>query len=548
MEVDLVPTLAAYYAAARASAEQCQRVSLAMQERRLAQLNRRLDRSAAHGREVEERAASLSRELESARGVAEAREKEIDLLRQRRQEGVGADRAHGEVLRAQCDSYRRELAELREDVKLRDEELRDVRELFKEREREAEMHREAARTKDRDVRDVRDQLRSRDAEVRRKEGQIEKSAAAKQQLEGQVRDLQDELTELRQKLATSEARRSISSSAPVVSKPAAKRARPALSPATTPVSRHQAQPSEDEDEDEEEAADESMQEAARPRKRQAVPAAVPVKKATTTLAKKIVDEEANTDYSSPPSSRPVKPRTAAPTSKVPKSPATKNGGRRKDDVDEGEEDGSSEDERVSNKENRRAGKDKLTGSKAAAAKKAKELTAKAKAKAVTMALSIEQPDLSPMKPAAKKPAAAAAAAANKAAKKSIATDAGFSMTPFLNRQAATSVDLAAVPLSPPSFGTTASADTEAGSTAAAAGGAAGGVVKKKRKLFGGKTLMDDSPAKPSSSSTSAAGAGLGRRALGKSKLDPLARTILGDTNFGRELSPLKRPVSKGFVL
>ncbi|BFZ54084.1 hypothetical protein PYCC9005_001115 [Savitreella phatthalungensis] len=439
MDSDTLPALAAYRQAVRVREAACARVELILERRALRQAETRAHTAAEeHELTITQLKASITQltgERDTARRLDEERRREIESLRQRHVEGAAGDKVHSEVLRAQCESYRREAQELRDDLKARDAELRDVRELYRERERDNDQARESVRSKERELRSARETLRDRDAKLRRLELELEaandryadlESRSARQQVKAAVATTTTARPAVPKPAARPAAASRVRSPSPEVESDAEAERVDSPAPPAKAVKARKAHAKEPAPAPRRPVIDSDTDTPPRPKKKPSASATAPTTKTSRPVS------TPGTDYDKPPAG------LSRQKAKVPASPATKRG-----------------------KEN-------------------------------TVPLDV----LNSRKPA------------------------DFSMTPFVNRTAkdgseggVRAVDLADIPLSPP----TSTSET---------GGAGAAGQKKKRKLFGGKTLMDDSPAKKV----------------------PRVNALAKRDNFGRDLSPLKRPVSKGLML
>lgn len=467
MSPDLLPSLVSYYQQTQCTKDVGYKLDLKRQVHRADKLRAEIKLANDHSTELRTQVEELQTNVSKTQAVADGRQREIESLRARQQDTGKVDKAAAESLRTQADSYKREIGELRDDLRLRDEELTDLRQDARERDTDLKEARNAMRIRDKEMKDVRDQVRARESEVRKANHMIEKLQATVQGLELEVGEHRDALEATKEALAESEERYD-SLQAKKQIQPAPRPSVPIIRPklpkqvVQKPVSVRAMSPQQSPEPEE----SHSFQS----------PDVSPIaKKAKPQKIAKKAGDDLNTDYDDPPSKPSKRVLSKSPVTRPdpPKSKASKKPVRSSAD-----------------KENHDMGK----------------RTYKKKVAALE--------DFSASPPRSSPPP--------ESPKRKTQAKADFSMTPFVDKTTGKN-SLPVIPLSPPSSkpNSKRSRDT----TALLKDDADKPVVKKKRKLLGGvRTLMDDTP----------------------KKITKRAATI----NFGKELSPLKRPTSSssGLIL
>lgn len=474
MDPDLLPSLVSYYQQSQCTKEIGYKIEVRKQTRIAQKLESKVARTLAEQEDLRTQIEELKLSLSNALTTADVRQREIETLRVRHQGVDKADKAHAQSLKVQADSYKREIGELRDDLKLRDEELTDLRQDALERDKDLKDARDLTRTRDKEMKETRDHLRARESEVRKANHWIEKLQASVQRLELEVTEGQDALEASKEALAESEerfdtlqAQRQIAMAEPPrpAMKPVTKAPKTIIAKTVLPKTTTIKAPSPVSPPQVEAMMDDS--EGSEP------PSPVPTKakqKASVPKAPAAVISEPETDYNEPPS----KVTKKAAIAKSPVKATTKsNPAKRPVKIS------------TADKENQNVNKKTTKKRKAA-----EDFSASPPRSS--------PPPESPKRKQTKKP--------------------DFSMTPFVDKTQKNQLSL--IPLSPPSSKPTAKERKDQS------------VVvkdhepkpKKKRKLLGGtRTLMDDTPKKTVSKPAK--------------------------TNFGKELSPLKRPVSSaGLVM
>ncbi|ORY86228.1 hypothetical protein BCR37DRAFT_391025 [Protomyces lactucae-debilis] len=510
MEAGLLPSLVGYYKAVAHTAQVGHAYECARLEKTITELQQQLDTQTALTNEEEERVQHAQADLQTAQQSILAQEKrvvalqhEIDALRQAHEATQGQDQQAVKQARATADSFKREIKALKEDLKLRDEEVRDLRQDAADRAVEEKEARDLARERDRSSREHREQVRAKDIEIRKLGHILEQTSARVAGLEADVGESREALKLTTMLLREAEARLREQALQGVAGRRS--------SQVTAALA----------------AAAATQQTLAQPAVKQKAPAAsiaVPkaVKKPVIADAESEEEQEpeqAPSETSTPAVQRPRK-RAAAPTT-LQEPPTT--------DYD------AVPVAIAAQKQKQLAARRALAADKEnyePRARKSAVAAAGAKRKGKVM-MSVEEFVASPPRsssgedsPAIKETAkvvkkrggakAMTSAALAKAAAAGKTKKSDFSMTPFVDKTRKLSV----IPLSPPT-----SRDQQIRLRDEEDAGAQGGKMKKKRKLLGAgqRTLMDDTPKK----------------------------TIVGGKkvfDFGKDLSPLKRPKSSGLVL
>lgn len=463
MDPELLPTLISYYQETHRTTDLAYRFDLRRQAHELRKSQTCLDQSLAENQDLQQQIKELKINLAEVQSLVETRQRENESLRSRHQDTDKADRAHAQTLKVQADSYKRELSELCDDLKRRDEELVDLRQDAIDRENDLKQAREVTRTRERELKESRDFLRARESEVRRASHTIETLQSSVQRLEMDLSDSRDALESAQEVMVQIEESRDAAQAqlqiliqnqnqaraakirAPI--KPVASVPRPDTMtlPQTLPAIIDQL--------DEQAVGDVVLQDA-----EEEVVSPNPMKNKNLKLQNICTSE---TDYNEPPSARAPAQRSPTKRATVPKKTKT-----------------------VSPEDKENQGVSKKPTKKR---KTAEDFSA-------TPPRSSPQVE-SPPREKTKKP--------------------DFTMTPFVDKSSNKSV-LSSIPLSPPVPTKTMSVSFNAKEVLI---GDEQPKLKKKRKLLGGtKTLMDDDTPK-------------------KAKKPSLK------TNFGKELSPLKRPIS-----
>ena len=206
MDPELLPSLVNYYQASQCTKELAYKLDIKKQSRINHKLQEKLEKSQAIQQDLREQIEELKLALSKEHATSEVRQREIESLRSRNQGSDKADKALADSLKIQADSYKREIREVREDLKMRDEELQDLRDDAKERENDLKEARELTRTRDKEIKEVRDQLRARESEVRKANHAMEKIKANAQRLEMEAQEAQDALEATKEALVETERR------------------------------------------------------------------------------------------------------------------------------------------------------------------------------------------------------------------------------------------------------------------------------------------------------------------------------------------------------
>lgn len=453
MDPDLLPSLVSYYQSTQCTKEIGYKIDI----RKYARANVRLESKLEEGNVVQ---ADLRAQIEELRltlaktqSTSDVRQREVESLRARYQDNEKADKAQTDSLKIQADSYKREIREIRDDLKLREEEIRDIREDVKERDNDVKEARELTRNRDKEIKEVRDQLRLKDSEIRKSNHKLEKLASTVQRLELDIQEASDALEATKEMLAEADERRNADRSQQRQRAANEQKTKQNLKLVKTARVRSPSLAS---------LPDLPNQIAS--------PGTSPVQTAAKNSS---ATTELLTDYNEPPSKPARKTISRSPVKKT----ALKSS---------------------ANKEN-------VAATKPTASKKRKA--------PVVTEFSASPPRSSPPPESPKR-------------KKVLKSD--FSMTPFIDKTKK-SGSLSLVPLSPPSskLDVPHGKSTEDTTALVPLNDSSSDInkPKKKRKLLGGlKTLMDDTPKK-----------GVVSRAV--------------KSNFGKDLSPLKRPKSSaGLIL
>ncbi|CCG81495.1 Predicted protein [Taphrina deformans PYCC 5710] len=457
MDPDLLPSLVSYYQQVQCTKEIGLKLDIKRQLRITSRLQARLGQTQQEKTELSAQADELRVELSKAKATTEVRQREIESLRARTQDSDKVDRAITETLKVQADSYKREINELREDLKLRNDEILDLRQDAQERDDDLKQARDGTRNRDKEMKEIRDQIRARESELRKANHWIEKLQANVQTLELECSESREALEAAREAQVEAEDRYDTL------------QAQKQLAPqhkATMPVKNLK-----------------PIVKSVKMKERSMSPIADPVlpddsfasEMPTPVVSRQVKAQksrEPETDYTDPPS-KPTKralPKAAAaaesqtrPTKTAPKTARA-----------------------TSNKENLDA------PNKGTKKRKAIDDFSASPPR------SSPPPADSPKRKPKKKP--------------------DFSMTPAVERTNGKSA-LSLIPLSPPSSKPTL---TVAANTASSKDDEIKPIRKKKKLLGGARTLMDDTPKKVS--------------------------VKAAKTNLGRELSPLKRPISSGLIM
>jgi predicted nucleic acid-binding Zn-ribbon protein len=463
MDPDLLPSLVSYYQQAQCSKEIGFKLDLKRQLRITNKLQARLGQSEKEKSELNMRFEELKVEMSKVKATADVRQREIESLRARSQDSDKVDRAITETLKVQADSYKREISELREDLKLRNEEILDLRQDAQERDDDLKQARDGTRTRDKEMKEIRDQIRARESDLRKANHWIEKLQANVQTLELECNESRDALDAAREAQAEAEDRYDTL------------QAQKQLAPQQKPVNSTKAL--------------KLIVKSVKMKERSLSPIADPIlpdesiasEMPTPIVSRQVKAQkmrEPETDYTDPPS-KPAKrviPKAATTTTipaadKQTKSVKTVPKTARS----------------TSNKENQE------TANKGTKKRKAVDDFSASPPR------SSPPPPESPKRKPKKKP--------------------DFSMTPAVEKTNGKSA-LSLIPLSPPSSKPT--FVPSASATSLAKDDEVKPLRKKKKLLGGARTLMDDTPKKVS--------------------------VKAAKTNLGRELSPLKRPVSSGLII
>lgn len=530
MDPELMPTLVRYYQQAQCTKDLAYKLDVGRHERRQKHLQRDLQVSGRETAALRTENEELKANLTQAQITLDVRQREVESMRARYQNTDKADKAIAETWKVQADSFKREIGELQDDLQSRIDELEDLRQDALERDKDLKAARDLTRSRDKEMKEMRDQVRARESELRKANHLIGKLQANLQSLEADVAEgrdaleaMRDALTEAEERYDTLHAQKQI---VPTVA-PAATAAAPTRAPsrATKPVAarstkapievkaqkkRHPSPALQDMD------ADESMESqpmpTPEPRSTRPIYASTPIFQQR--------EEDLSTDYTIPPSlpPKPVAAKSKVKVTSVQPQAAMAATVKAKPEAIKRAPSAAAI-KSTANKENHNA-----------------QGISKASKKSKTSApTSLTDFVASPPPPLSSPPTAPTPKAKPRQQK----STAAFSMTPFIDRTKLTNggegvggrqTALSMIPLSPPTPPTKHArlhaddeedADRDAGQRVSVQQQQQ--PKKKKRKLLGGtKTLMDDdTPRRPGAATT--------KKAL--------------NINFGKELSPLKRPTT-----
>jgi hypothetical protein len=516
MEAELVPNLVGYYKSVVRTAKASHAYEVARQAGTIANLEQQrviqeklTAEAGLRCEQLQKQYSDVQKQVKVHVAQIDALKAELDALRQAQDAAQGQDQQLALQTRAVVDSLKREIKGLKEDVKQRDEEVREMRQDAVDRAAEAKEAHELARERDRGLREQREQVRTRDLELRKVSHALEQTTARVQGLEADIQESREALkltTELlkeaearmRQQMQTQQAagRRSSQVTAALAAVAATQRA------LAQPVVQ---------------AVVEGVLPIPSKVVKQAAPKPKTIKASRAPVENDSAEEQtdAPSDTGTPIVQRPRK-RAAAPTT-LQEAPTT--------DYD------AVPDAIVAQKQKQIAARRALAADKEnyepRATKPATKTCVKRKAKVVQVEdfvaspPRLSSPDATPIQEgkAAKRRVAGksmTSAAIAKAAAAGKTKKSDFSMTPFVDKTRKLSV----VPLSPPTKTDQRVRLRDEDETAAQ-----GGKLKKKRKLLGAaqRTLMDDTP----------------------KKTLPGSKKVF---DFGKDLSPLKRPTSSGLIL
>lgn len=232
MDPDLLPSLVNYYQAAQCTKELGYKVDIKRHQRHNARLQAKLTKEESIQQDLRAQIEELKLALSKETATSGVRQKEIESLRARYHDNDKADKALASSLKIQADSYKREIREIKDDLKTRESELRDLRDDLKERDSDLKDARDLTRTREKELKEVRDQLRARDSEIRKANHALERVQTDAQRLEMEAQEAQDALE------ASKEALKDVQRRKPVEVKTRPKAASPVAAP--VPVSKPKA--------------------------------------------------------------------------------------------------------------------------------------------------------------------------------------------------------------------------------------------------------------------------------------------------------------------